>query len=78
MPSHHHHHAPPGDNQKTAEAICDKIGVLEKGASMAGRSFTGRQFSDMTESEQEAVRGAGCVWREEGGLFRQCRGGWRV
>lgn len=43
----------PGDNKKTAEAICRDIGVLD--GSAAGRSFTGREFASMPESEQEQI-----------------------
>jgi hypothetical protein len=39
------HNRPPGDNKTTAEAICRNIGVLEEGAPVEGRSFTGREFS---------------------------------
>eukprot|EP00877_Chromochloris_zofingiensis_P004035 jgi/Chrzof1/13632/Cz08g05050.t1 len=42
-----------GDNKKTAEAICRDIGVLD--GSAAGRSFTGREFASMPESEQEQI-----------------------
>ncbi|GBF94232.1 hypothetical protein Rsub_06502 [Raphidocelis subcapitata] len=48
-----------GDNKTTAEAICRRIGVLEEGAPAEGRSFTGREFSDLPHSKQLEVLGSG-------------------
>ena len=41
-----------GDNQNTAEAICRSIGVFGEGEDLRGRSYTGRQFDDLSEIEQ--------------------------
>lgn len=41
-----------GDNQKTAESICRQIGVFAEGEDLTGKSYTGRQFDDLSENEQ--------------------------
>ncbi|CAO3636119.1 unnamed protein product [Cunninghamella echinulata] len=47
-----------GDNKSTAEAICRKIGIFDEDEKdLAGLSFTGREFDDLTPNEKlEAVR----------------------
>ena len=52
-----------GDNKLTAEAICADIGVFEKLSDAAGRSFTGREFAEMTRAKKIAALTApgGCV-----------------
>ncbi|KAF9692319.1 hypothetical protein EKO04_009438 [Ascochyta lentis] len=55
-----------GDNQNTAEAICRQIGVFGQNEDLAGKSFTGRQFDDLSEAEQmEAAKHASLFSRTE-------------
>ena len=47
-----------GDNKSTAEAICQRIGVLgedEVGAGAVGLSFTGREFDELPQEQQRLV-----------------------
>jgi P-type Ca2+ transporter type 2A len=41
-----------GDNQTTAETICRQIGVFGEHENLKGKSYTGRQFDDLSESEK--------------------------
>jgi len=46
-----------GDNKNTAEAICRRIGVFSETESTIGKSYTGREFDDLSEDMQrDAVR----------------------
>ncbi|OAL49261.1 calcium ATPase [Pyrenochaeta sp. DS3sAY3a] len=41
-----------GDNQNTAESICRQIGVFGPDEDLTGKSYTGRQFDDLSEAEK--------------------------
>lgn len=55
-----------GDNQNTAESICRQIGVFGANEDLTGKSYTGRQFDDLSESEKmEAAKHASLFSRTE-------------
>lgn len=55
-----------GDNPNTAESICRQIGVFGYDENLKGKSFTGREFDDLSESEKlKAVQTASLFSRTE-------------
>merc|ERR1719284_259667 len=42
-----------GDNKNTAEAICKRIGIFGEDESTDGNAFSGREFDDLSPSEQK-------------------------
>ena len=55
-----------GDNQVTAETICRQIGVFGHDEDVTGKSYTGRQFDALSESEKlDAAKTASLFSRVE-------------
>ncbi|KAK0383234.1 hypothetical protein NLU13_9147 [Sarocladium strictum] len=57
-----------GDNRHTAESICRQIGVFGQNEDLTGKSYTGREFDNLSPSEQlEAAKRASLFSRVEPG-----------
>ncbi|KAI9484144.1 MAG: SERCA-type calcium-translocating P-type ATPase [Benjaminiella poitrasii] len=55
-----------GDNKNTAEAICRQIGVFDVDEDLTGKSYTGREFDALSDSEKlTAIKRASLFTRTE-------------
>jgi Ca2+ transporting ATPase len=44
-----------GDNKKTAESVCREIGVFGQNEDLADKSYTGREFDEMSSEQKRAA-----------------------
>ncbi|KAF3919418.1 hypothetical protein ABW21_db0207994 [Orbilia brochopaga] len=51
-----------GDNKQTAETICRQIGVFDVDEDLTGKSYTGREFDNLTASEQLEAANHACLF----------------
>ena len=55
-----------GDNKNTAEAICRRIGIFTEEERTEGMAYSGREFDDLSPSEQKMAVANSRYARKEG------------